>query len=46
VDYAYQNGPTRGGSALRTASETLTTLAHQLEQLPMMKKGEDPSTHR
>jgi hypothetical protein len=46
VDYAYQNGPTQGGSALRTVSESLTRLAHQVEQLPIMKRGEDPSTHR
>jgi hypothetical protein len=46
VDYAYQHGPTQGGSALRTASESLTRLAHQVERLPVMGRGEDPSTHR
>jgi hypothetical protein len=46
VDSAYQSGPTEGGSALEAASTTLTALAHRVEQLPIMKKGEDPSTHR
>jgi hemerythrin superfamily protein len=46
VDYAYQNGPTRGGSALRSASRALTVLSHQVERLPIMKRGEDPSTRR
>jgi hemerythrin superfamily protein len=46
VDSAYQQGPTEGGSALRTASTGLTALAHRVEQLPIMKKGEDPTTHR
>jgi hemerythrin superfamily protein len=46
VDYAYQRGPTQGGTALKTASESLTALAHRLERLPLMKRGEDPSTHR
>jgi hypothetical protein len=46
VDYAHQNGQTRGRSALRTASERLTTLAHRVEELPIMKRGEDPTTHR
>lgn len=32
VDYAYQNGPTRGGSAWRAASRALTGLAHQVER--------------
>jgi len=46
VDFASQHGRTKDASALKTASRGLTRFAHAIEHLPIMTRGEDPSTHR
>jgi len=46
VDVALQRGPDRWASPLRSVSEILTRLAHRIEHLPGLRRGEDPSTHR
>ena len=44
VDYAVQHGPSRARPALRSTSRGLAGLAHAVERLPGMKRGEDPAT--
>ena len=46
VDAAQQRGPVRGSTALAATSRGLTWLAHRVEQLPPLTRGEDPSTAR
>jgi hypothetical protein len=46
IDYALQHGPTKGHPRLAASSAKLTALAHRIEHLPLMARGEDPSTHR
>ncbi|MEX5260185.1 hemerythrin domain-containing protein [Kocuria sp. CPCC 205263] len=44
VDAAVLRGPGRGAPVLRSVSTHLGGLAHRIEQLPVMRRGEDPST--
>lgn len=44
VDHAVLRGPERAASGLRRASTGLAGLAHRVERLPVMRRGEDPST--
>ena len=46
LDTAQQRGPARSRPVLQPASRWLTALAHRVEHLPMMTRGEDPSTSR
>ena len=46
VDLALQRGPTRGLAAWKNLSRGLTGLAHRVERLPLMRRGEHPSTRR
>ncbi|GEO96694.1 hemerythrin domain-containing protein [Kocuria turfanensis] len=46
VDAAVLRGPGRGAPALRSVSTGLAALAHRIEGLPVMRRGEDPSTGR
>jgi hemerythrin superfamily protein len=44
VDAAVLRGPGRSGPVLRSVSTHLSALAHRIEHLPVMGRGEDPST--
>ncbi|MEX5305897.1 hemerythrin domain-containing protein [Kocuria sp. CPCC 205258] len=44
VDAAVLRGPGRGAPVLRSVSTHLGGLAHRIEHLPVMRRGEDPST--
>jgi hypothetical protein len=44
VDGAMLRGPERAGAGLHRMSTGLAGLAHRVERLPMMRRGEDPST--
>ncbi|MFE7630990.1 hemerythrin domain-containing protein [Kocuria sp. NPDC057446] len=44
VDGAVLRGPERVGPGLRRVSAGLAGLAHRVEHLPVMRRGEDPST--
>jgi hemerythrin superfamily protein len=46
VDGTVLRGPGRGGPVLRSISTGLGELAHRIEHLPVMRRGEDPSTSR
>ncbi|CAA9289818.1 MAG: Hemerythrin domain protein [uncultured Friedmanniella sp.] len=46
VDAALQAGPARGGAALTRVSRVLTRVSHAVEALPLLRRGEDPSTAR
>ncbi len=46
LDFGVHHGPARTAPALKTASKGLTGFAHAIEHLPIMTRGEDPSTHR
>jgi len=46
VDAVLQSGPGRGGPALERVSRVLTQASHAVERLPLMRRGEDPSTSR
>lgn len=46
VDYRLQHSPTRDHRVLQGVSLKLRMVAHRIEHLPMMTRGEDPSTHR
>ncbi|MGQ1840121.1 hemerythrin domain-containing protein [Kocuria turfanensis] len=46
VDAAVLRRPGRGAPALRSVSSGLGALAHRIEGLPVMRRGEDPSTGR
>ncbi|GAA1436518.1 hypothetical protein GCM10009616_36550 [Microlunatus lacustris] len=46
VDTVLQSGPGRGGPALERVSRVLTRASHAVEHLPLMRRGEDPSTSR
>ena len=45
LDRAALSGPAPVASAGRAASRALAKLAGKVEQVPPMRKGEDPSTH-
>ncbi|MCC5781762.1 cation-binding protein [Kocuria sp. CCUG 69068] len=44
VDAAVLRGPGRGAPVLRSVSTHLGGLAHRIEHLPVMRRGEDPTT--
>lgn len=46
VDAAVLRGPGRGAPVLRSVSTALGAVAHRIEGLPLMRRGEDPSTGR
>ncbi|MGQ1799025.1 hemerythrin domain-containing protein [Kocuria oceani] len=46
VDGTVLRGPGRAAPVLRSISTGLGELAHRVEHLPMMRRGEDPSTSR
>ena len=46
VDGAVLRSPGRSAPALRSVSTRLSDLAHRIEHLPVMRRGEDPSTGR
>jgi len=46
ADLAQQRGPGRVRPVLAPVSRGLTALAHRVEHLPLMTRGEDPSTSR
>ncbi|GAA1131676.1 hemerythrin domain-containing protein [Citricoccus alkalitolerans] len=46
VDAAILRSPERGPAGLHRLSTSLATLAHRVEHLPLMRRGEDPSTAR
>ncbi|MGQ1797322.1 hemerythrin domain-containing protein [Kocuria oceani] len=46
ADAAVLRGPGRGAPVLRSVSTGLGALAHRIEGLPVMRRGEDPSTGR
>lgn len=46
VDGVVLRGPGRGEPVLRSVSTRLGALAHRIEHLPAMRRGEDPSTSR
>jgi hemerythrin superfamily protein len=45
-DRVLQSEPSRGAATLKALSRGLTGLAHRVEHLPGMKRGEHPSTRR
>lgn len=46
VDAAAFRAPGRAAPALRAAGRGLAGAAHRIERLPVMRRGEDPSTRR
>ncbi|MUN64632.1 hemerythrin domain-containing protein [Kocuria sediminis] len=46
VDAAVLRGPGRGAPVLRSVSSGLGAVAHRIERVPVMRRGEDPSTGR
>lgn len=46
VDAAVLRGPGRGAPVLRSVSTGLGAVAHRIERVPVMRRGEDPSTGR
>ena len=46
VDRVIHRKPDWGSPHLETASRVLTGLAHRVEELPLLKRGEHPATHR
>ena len=46
ADLAQQRGPGRVRPALQQVSRRLAVLAHRVERLPLLTRGEDPSTSR
>ena len=46
VDHRIEQEPGRHRPRLATASRMLTALAHRVEELPPLKRGEHPATHR
>jgi hypothetical protein len=46
VDLLLQQGPARLGPVLRRTSRALTRASHHVEQLPVMRRGEHPTTAR
>jgi hemerythrin superfamily protein len=46
VDTVLQSQPARGGAALERVSRALTRAAHAVEHVPLLRRGEDPSTSR
>jgi hemerythrin superfamily protein len=46
VDAVLQSGPARSGAVLARVSRALTRASHAVERLPVMRRGEDPSTSR
>jgi len=46
VDQAIERDPDRHSPRLTRASRGLTVLAHRVEELPLLKRGDHPATHR